>query len=66
MIHIYLVIERVPHVKGEPYMVEQVQEAAEYVFECRDPQFKSLGQVSQLKKIDKGSPTAQYKQSYQF
>ena len=53
MIHTYLVTERVPHVKGEPYMVEQVQEVADYVFEGKDPWFESPGQLSQLKKLKK-------------
>ena len=43
IICIYLVTEKVPHISGEPYMVEQVREAAEYIFEGNDPCFEILG-----------------------
>jgi len=53
MIHIYLATERVPHIKGEPYTVEQVREAAEYIFEGSDPCFEIVGQVPRLKNSTK-------------
>src|SRR5882724_8785941 len=37
MIHIYLATKRVPHIKGEPYTVEQVREVAEYLISCPRP-----------------------------
>ena len=42
-----------PHIKGEPYTVEQVREAAEHVFEGSDPHFKIVGQVPRLQKLTK-------------
>ena len=49
VIHIYLVTEKVPHISGEAYTVEQVREAAEYIFEGNDPRFEILGPGSRLK-----------------
>src|SRR6266481_7189367 len=51
LIHIYLVTEKVPHIMGEPYTVEQVREAAEYVFEGNDPCFEILGQINRLQDL---------------
>src|SRR6266481_38071 len=45
LIHIYLVTEKVPHIRGEPYTVEQVREAAEYIFKGSDPCFEIIGQL---------------------
>src|SRR6266481_3410209 len=53
LIHIYLVMEKVPHIRGEPYTVEQVREAAEYIFKGSDPGFKSPGQLSRLQNSSK-------------
>jgi len=38
MIHIYLMTERVPHVKGEPYMVEQLR--VQNMVSKENPQFR--------------------------
>ncbi len=45
LIHIYLVTEKVPHIRGEPYTIEQVREAAEYIFKGSDPCFEIIGQL---------------------
>ena len=46
ILHIYLLTEKVPHVTGEAYTVEQVREAAEYIFKGSDPRFESPSQAS--------------------
>ena len=45
LIPIYLATEKVPHITGEPYTVEQVRDAAEYIFRGSDPHFESPGQL---------------------
>ena len=52
LIHIYLVTEKVSHISGESYTVEQVRDAAEYIFRGSDPCFESPGQVSRLQNMD--------------
>ena len=44
-IHIYLKGEKVPHVKGEPYSIEQVHAAAEYILGGSDPRFEDIVMV---------------------
>src|SRR5882724_1651708 len=47
-IQIYLKSEKAPILKGEPYSIEQVREAAEYVLEGLDPCFEDIITVHQL------------------
>ena len=48
LIHIYLATKKVPHISGEPYTVEQVRGAVEYIFKGGYPCFKIPGQASRL------------------
>jgi len=47
-IQIYLKLEKAPILKGEPYSIEKVREAAEYVLEGSDPHFEDIVTVHQL------------------
>ena len=38
---IYLISEKAPHVEGEPYSIEQVRSAAEYILKGCDPHFNN-------------------------
>ena len=53
-IQIYLKSEKAPILKGEPYSIEQVREAAEYILEGSDPHFEDIVTVHQLESSKRG------------
>ena len=53
-IQIYLKSEKAPVLKGEPYLIEQVREAAEYILKGSDPCFEDIIMVHQLESLKRG------------
>src|SRR5882724_7822834 len=56
-IQIYLKSEKAPVLKGEPYLIEQVRGAAEYILEGSDPHFEDIITVHQLESLKRGPST---------
>src|SRR5882724_7960586 len=50
-IQIYLKSEKTPILKGEPYSIEQVREAAKYILKGLDPCFEDIITVHQLESL---------------
>jgi len=53
-IQIYLKSKKAPILKGEPYSIEQVREAAEYILEGLDPHLEDIIMVHQLESLKRG------------
>jgi len=53
-IQIYLKLEKAPILKGEPYLIEQVREAAKYILKGSDPCFKDIVTVHKLESSKRG------------
>src|SRR5882724_2101240 len=47
-------MEKAPILKGEPYLIEKVREAAKYILEGSDPHLKDIVTVHQLESSKRG------------